>query len=281
MQTIELFFRNNLNKIYPYKRSTLEKSRQDSIPPNTSLAERGPQLGNDGNIDTIGTNSVCAHTGFDSEYFWWTVNLEKEFIIEKVKIYGRTDCCNSRNLALYKVSRQSSTWNEAVESYGPQIGNDGRTDYDNFPSGFVTQTDSNSDVTPWWGVDLDEVFVINKVIIYNRKDCCNDLQCPCSCDYKRQLKFMASNDLPNYTMKQWREILQPRIKELQRELKLDRKTMSKSKRKISSAGDNRGSARNLGIIGVTILVSVFSLIVLDDLLAFLRYVQQIRRVCGV
>ncbi|XP_076085570.1 uncharacterized protein LOC143056367 [Mytilus galloprovincialis] len=441
-----------------------KESRQDSIPPNASLAERGPQLGNDGNIDTIGTNYVCAHTGFDSEYFWWTVNFEKEYIIEKVKIYGRTDCCKSRlrhfdilvynpsttswdeyntgraelchhqynqsptplsvtckqgrmkgkfvkilmkkkqnvfskqtltlcevevwgrirtenftsdsgNLALYKVSRQSSTWNEAVESYGPQIGNDGITDYDNFPSGFVTQTDLNSDVTPWWEVDLDEDFVINTVIIYNRKDCCseqlsnfdifvyassdthkegsyqscyhyegdsalilnitckigtkgrfveiklqkivtgiensvlalceveiygsreiytsdvsgrksentthNDLQCPCSCDYKRQLEFMASTDLPNYTMEQWREILQPRLKELQRELKLDRKTLSKSKRKMSSAVDNRGSARNLGIIGVTILVSVLSLIVLDDLLTFLRYVQQIRRVCGV
>ena len=71
-----------------------KESRQDSIPPNASLAERGPQLGNDGNIDTIGTNYVCAHTGFDSEYFWWTVNFEKEYIIEKVKIYGRTDCCS-------------------------------------------------------------------------------------------------------------------------------------------------------------------------------------------
>lgn len=80
---------------------------------------------------------------------------------------------DSGNLALYKVSRQSSTWNEAVESYGPQIGNDGITDYDNFPSGFVTQTDLNSDVTPWWEVDLDEDFVINTVIIYNRKDCCS------------------------------------------------------------------------------------------------------------
>lgn len=75
---------------------------------------------------------------------------------------------NSPNLALNKPSRASSeAWGTVASS-----ANDGSTN-SNYP--YIIRTGDPIGVDSWWEVDLEDVYLIRQINIYNRTDCCSDL----------------------------------------------------------------------------------------------------------
>lgn len=75
---------------------------------------------------------------------------------------------NSPNLALHKPSRASS------EAYGTfaATANDGSTN-SNYPN--IVHTADPVGVDSWWEVDLEDIYSIRQINIYNRTDCCSEL----------------------------------------------------------------------------------------------------------
>ena len=70
----------------------------------------------------------------------------------------------SGNLALDKPTSQSSTDTPDYPSSDAINGN-----YDDF-----THTAAN-EYPSWWRVDLGDIYIIGKIKLYNRKDCCRKL----------------------------------------------------------------------------------------------------------
>jgi hypothetical protein len=73
------------------------------------------------------------------------------------------------DLALGKTASQSSTYTANGVSYGADRAVDGNTD-GNFANGSVSHT--NSELNPWWQVDLGTSQLIGSVDVWNRTDCC-------------------------------------------------------------------------------------------------------------
>ena len=71
------------------------------------------------------------------------------------------------NVALHKPCKQSST------SYGGGAGRavDGNTN-GRWRNNGITHTKQQSN--PWWYVDLQDSFTIEKIVVYNRMDCCSE-----------------------------------------------------------------------------------------------------------
>ncbi|MFK7934714.1 MAG: lectin-like protein, partial [Saprospiraceae bacterium] len=87
---------------------------------------------------------------------------------------GRERCEATTNLALGQPARQSSTQSEADASRA----NDGNSNgvlYQNdnpLPTGSVSLT--NWEQSPWWEVDLGDLYQISTINLFNRTDCCSD-----------------------------------------------------------------------------------------------------------
>ncbi|CAG2257466.1 unnamed protein product [Mytilus edulis] len=213
-----------------------KESRQSSIRWNSSL--NGPLQANDGSRNSISVGGGCSHTEFDTHNFWWAVDLEVEFIIEIVTIYGRTDCCTERlrdfDILLYNPSDAS-----------------------------------------WDGYDQGTQ---NCVIIKLEK--LQEPDCPCSCKNHHNEQPKTSQDIQKHTKEELRQILQPQITELQNEMKLDKKNISRWKRNYISVADKRESARYMGIVGVVVLGAIVGTVVLLDLLSLQKHIRQIRRIRG-
>jgi len=78
--------------------------------------------------------------------------------------------CQPVNVALGKPTEQSSTYSSYVSSYAV----DGTTD-----GGFLGSNPEGShtkeqEYSPWWQVDLQDFFYINKLVVWHRTDCCTD-----------------------------------------------------------------------------------------------------------
>ncbi|XP_066268433.1 fucolectin-1-like [Branchiostoma lanceolatum] len=69
------------------------------------------------------------------------------------------------NVALDKTSSQTST----AAGGDASLAVDGNTDTD-YQAGSCTQTQDEAD--PTWRVDLGQLFMVVKVVIFNRQDCC-------------------------------------------------------------------------------------------------------------
>ncbi len=78
---------------------------------------------------------------------------------------SNTGCTNPTNIAIGKISNQSSTQAGGVSGRA----NDGDTN-GNFWNGSVAQTNWSNQ--PWWEVDLGAVTSIENINIWNRTDCC-------------------------------------------------------------------------------------------------------------
>ncbi|XP_053385857.1 low-density lipoprotein receptor-related protein 2-like [Mercenaria mercenaria] len=74
----------------------------------------------------------------------------------------------SVNLALGKPSSQTNLWNNRAD-WDADKGNDGNRDSDMF-NGHCFHTETAFE--PWWMVDLQSVYIITRVDLYNREDCC-------------------------------------------------------------------------------------------------------------
>ena len=94
--------------------------------------------------------------------------------LAEVEVYGRIDLnaptlppvTTPTNVALSKPTAQSST------GYGGSSSRavDGNTD-GNWNRGSVTHT--NHESNPYWQVDLEEIYKIDTIVVYNRNDCCS------------------------------------------------------------------------------------------------------------
>lgn len=69
------------------------------------------------------------------------------------------------------------------------------------------------------------------------------------------------------------ETLETRLEQLKAVLQIDKKETSSYVRKRTCATDSRPSAKNIGYIGILILVVVFGSIVLSDLISLVRFMQ--------
>ena len=80
----------------------------------------------------------------------------------------------------------------------------------------------------------------------------------------------------NYTMDELRIILEPRLSSIKEDLKVDRKSLASFKNTLNSAPDDRSSSKSLGIVGITVLVSIFVIIVAMDI-STLKQCKTLRR----
>ena len=71
------------------------------------------------------------------------------------------------NLALHKPAYQSSLFQGLANHGPPELAVDGNKDK-NWYHGSCTHTDS--ELYPWWAVDLQHTYHISRVKIYNRND---------------------------------------------------------------------------------------------------------------
>ncbi|MEM6634175.1 MAG: PKD domain-containing protein, partial [Bacteroidota bacterium] len=79
--------------------------------------------------------------------------------------------CQSTNLAFGKPSSQSSTYGNGV----PTIAVDGNTAGQGSPWGAnASLQHTQSEASPWWEVDLEEIANIDSIRVYNRTSCCQD-----------------------------------------------------------------------------------------------------------
>ncbi|XP_052075031.1 uncharacterized protein LOC127712562 [Mytilus californianus] len=70
------------------------------------------------------------------------------------------------------------------------------------------------------------------------------------------------------------ETLDARIEQLKTVLQIDKKETSSYVRKLTCAKDSRPSAKNIGYIGILILVIVFGSIIMSDLISLVRFMQR-------
>ena len=105
--------------------------------------------------------------------------------------------------------------------------------------------------------------------------------CPCSCEYRAKVDYWASHNVTNMTYDEIVVWLQPKIKELEKILTVDKTNISAIVNKRISAKDNRPSARNLGVLGIILLVLVASLIILVDVSSCSRHSKTIQELCGI
>jgi hypothetical protein len=77
-------------------------------------------------------------------------------------------------------------------------------------------------------------------------------------------------------MDELRIILEPRLSSIKEDLKVDRKCLASFKNTLNSAPDDRSSSKSLGIVGITVLVSIFVIIVAMDI-STLKQCKTLRR----
>ncbi len=78
------------------------------------------------------------------------------------------------NLALRKPATQSSVYRGTGVDQGPQFGNDGILDSQPRDPYLLVITDPNDPNLAWWQVDLQGVYTLTQLKLYNRKACCQE-----------------------------------------------------------------------------------------------------------
>lgn len=69
------------------------------------------------------------------------------------------------------------------------------------------------------------------------------------------------------------EVMQEKIDNIQRNLTVNRKETNQYIRTLTSAPDERRSARNIGIVGVSVICGVFGVIILSDCTGVIKAIQ--------
>ncbi|XP_060596490.1 uncharacterized protein LOC132750510 [Ruditapes philippinarum] len=115
----------------------------------------------------LGASATLTFDAVEARYVRLTLkDKETWFHLCEVEVYGSA----SDNLALDKPSNMISIWGE-VDYWDADKGNDGDADSDIY-NNHCFHTDKH--VSPWWEVDLQDVYYISQVNITNRADCCTD-----------------------------------------------------------------------------------------------------------
>ena len=101
--------------------------------------------------------------------------------------------------------------------------------------------------------------------------------CPCSCAFKEKLKYWKRR---NITKEELLKEMQPFMKEVQNDIKMDKSKISAAIRKRTSAPDDRKSAEQIGTLGIVLIVGAFVMITLFDILTCVRFCSRRNRVAN-
>ncbi|XP_071126475.1 uncharacterized protein [Mytilus edulis] len=97
--------------------------------------------------------------------------------------------------------------------------------------------------------------------------------CPCRCEYRRKLEHWGSKIIPNLTREELLKELESEVQKIKKELKVNETQLSSSIRRRSSAPDKRKSSETMGLVGAVFICIVVGLVVLVDLLSFVKFVK--------
>ena len=123
------------------------------------------QIASDGvsvsGIYTLGANSST-----------WSATITGGSSVPSSPSSGQTRSGSVVNLALHKPATQSSVYRGTGVDQGPQFGNDGILESQPRDPYLVVMTEADN--PPWWQVDLQGVYTLTQLKLYNRKACCQE-----------------------------------------------------------------------------------------------------------
>ncbi|CAC5367888.1 unnamed protein product [Mytilus coruscus] len=93
-------------------------------------------------------------------------------------------------------------------------------------------------------------------------------QCPCS-----SLGIGTRQDLSNYTIGELFEMLAPQLAKMEKELSVDKSSLSATINTRISAKDERKSSQSIGILGIAFIVSVILGVVIIDLMSIVKFMK--------
>lgn len=99
--------------------------------------------------------------------------------------------------------------------------------------------------------------------------------CPCSCAFKAKIEYWKRRNL---TTEELLNEMQPFMKEVLNDIKMDKSKISVVIRKLTSAPDDRKSAKQIGTLGVVLIVGAFVVIILFDILTCVRFYSRRNRI---
>ena len=143
----------------------LRKIREDghSYFEEINVLDKKPIYGSEKNP---GLSCLDINSCHDNNYEYWVSSEETSWNVVKVFCYMNTaEETSFVNLALHKPATQNATSYAAPASRAV----DGKR-ISNFWKNSCTHT--HKITSPWWRVDLQNVYFIRKLIITNRSDCC-------------------------------------------------------------------------------------------------------------
>ncbi|CAG2227456.1 unnamed protein product [Mytilus edulis] len=86
--------------------------------------------------------------------------------------------------------------------------------------------------------------------------------CPCRCDYRRKLEYWESKIPRNQTIEELKKELEPVIRQIQDQLKVNKTKLSSTIRKLTSAKDERKSSHAIGFVGALFISVIFGTVFL-------------------
>ncbi|XP_052076828.1 uncharacterized protein LOC127714837 [Mytilus californianus] len=104
--------------------------------------------------------------------------------------------------------------------------------------------------------------------------------CTCQCDYRRKLEYWESKIQRNQSIEELKKELEPVIRQIQDELKVNKTKISSTIRKLTSAKDERRSSHTIGFIGALFISVIFGTVFFMDLVMFRQHIDKIRKICG-
>ncbi|VDH91350.1 Hypothetical predicted protein [Mytilus galloprovincialis] len=102
--------------------------------------------------------------------------------------------------------------------------------------------------------------------------------CTCQCSFKEKINFWKKK---NFTQEEMLAYMEPSLKKVLDEMKLQKDKLSQSIRKRTSAKDDRKSSTQIGIAGVVFIGATFGLIIVIDIISIKRYVQNVREAFNI
>ncbi|CAC5357218.1 unnamed protein product [Mytilus coruscus] len=104
--------------------------------------------------------------------------------------------------------------------------------------------------------------------------------CPCRCDYRRKLEYWESKISQNQTIEDLKKELEPVIRQIQTQLKVNTTKLSSTIRKLTSAKDEQKSCHTIGFVGAVFISAIFGTVFFMDLVMFRQHINNIRKICG-
>ncbi|XP_052076829.1 uncharacterized protein LOC127714838 isoform X1 [Mytilus californianus] len=104
--------------------------------------------------------------------------------------------------------------------------------------------------------------------------------CPCRCEYRRKLEYWVSKLPQNQTIEELKKELEPVIRQIQEQLKVNKTELSSTIRKLTSAKDERKSSHTIGFVGAVFISVIFGTVLFIDLVMFRQHINNIRKIYG-